>query len=99
MQERNFHLLMGGLLVTALVIDPAMSSILTNWSPPELGIFPIVIGFLWLARYAVWKNQCAERDARQVRNQILDTERRLSDRIESLARLLSDRRLRRGSDD
>ncbi|MCA8942303.1 MAG: hypothetical protein KDB80_07050 [Planctomycetes bacterium] len=98
MQERNFHLLMLGLLLTALCVDPVMSKLLDNWSPPEIGIFPIVVVFLWIARYAVWKSHCAERDTRRVREQVLETERRLSAQIESLARQLGDRRMRKGLD-
>lgn len=96
MQERNFHLLMTGLLLTALFVDPAMESILEQWSPPKLGSLPIVVGFVWLARYSVWKAHCAERDNRRLREQIVQLELRVAERIEAVERQISDRRMRRG---
>ncbi|MBK8978961.1 MAG: hypothetical protein IPM29_23925 [Planctomycetes bacterium] len=73
MTERNFHLLMGGVFVASIVAEQALAALLPTWNPPRLGFVSIVVGLVWVGRYAAWRAE-------------LDAERRrvLEDRIERL---------------
>ncbi len=53
--ERTFHLLMGGLFLGSCFLDEGMRTAFPSWSPPEANLITMVIGMIWVARYAAWK--------------------------------------------
>ncbi len=74
---RSFHLVMGGLLVGAIVFENAMPDVLPAWRTPRIGLLTLVVGLVWVGRYAAWRGELDD-----------ERERVLADRVERLERAL-----------
>ena len=96
-QERNFHLLMAGLFVTTLLVDPAMRSILESWRPPEIGFLTIIVGLVWIGRYTAWRSDVGEQQARKLRERLSAVERRAEEQHAQIEQILRSRKPRNGS--
>ena len=72
---RSFHLVMGGLMLASIVIENALPDVLPAWRMPNVGLLTLVVGLVWIGRYAAWR---AELDA--------ERQRVLADRIARLER-------------
>ncbi len=91
-QERNFHLLMGGLFLSSLVLDPAMRSIMPEWKPPAVGFVTLAVGLVWIGRYTWWRTGAHDREVKRLRERLDALEDRL-ERVEETQRADRARRL------
>lgn len=90
-QERNFHLLMGGVFLTSLVLDPALRSVMPAWHPPEVSFVTLVVGLVWLGRYFAWQTSNNSRRIKALRDRVDELEARLeaADSERSIPRRIS----------
>jgi hypothetical protein len=75
LKERNFHLLMAGLLLTSCFLDPAVRSVVPDWNPPRVGMVTLALALVWLGRWLAWRG-----------DRLDDQIRVLKDRAERLER-------------
>lgn len=80
--ERNFHLLMGGVFLCAVILENALPEILPAWNPPQIGFVTFIVGLVWVGRYAAWRSEL-----RAERERVLEA--RL-ERVEKLSQALED---------
>lgn len=73
--ERNFHLVMGGVFVVAVIIENALPKILPAWSPPQLGFLAFIVGLVWVGRYAAWRSELHDERDRVVDEKVERLER------------------------
>ena len=73
--ERGFHLWMGGLMVGAIVIENALPRILPIWRGPEIGLLTVVVGLVWVGRYAAWRAELDRERSRVLEDRIARLER------------------------
>ena len=71
LRENGFHLLMGALLLASSFLDPAMRTLLPTWRPPQVSFVTIVLGLIWVGRFAAHRM-----------HELLDRLRVLEDRTE-----------------
>jgi hypothetical protein len=74
--ERNFHWLMGALLLGSCFVDSLMRDALPTWNPPEASLVTMVIGLVWVGRFAAWRNARVGDDLRVLRDRIERLEQR-----------------------
>ena len=74
-EERNFHLLMGGLFMTSILLDPAIASVLDSWNPPDVTFVTLAVGLVWVGRYAAWRSSRADATIRELRERVDRLER------------------------
>ena len=80
--ERTFHLTMGGIFVTALLLENAAARYLPTWDPPTIGFVSFVVGLAWIGRYAAWRGELAAERERVAAARL--------DRLERLVATLED---------
>lgn len=83
--ERNFHLWMAVLLVTALVAERPLRAILPGFDPPAVTLVPLALCLTWLA--GTFQRRLRELTARL---QMLEEQRALDQRrMDELTRALA----------
>lgn len=55
LQENQFHLLMGVLLVGSLFVDRAARAALPAWNPPEVSVYTLVLGLIWMGMFTHYR--------------------------------------------
>ncbi len=64
LQERSFHLVMGGVFLASCFLDEVMRRAEIAWNVPQLGFVSTIIGAVWLWRYFGWRNELLEERVR-----------------------------------
>ncbi len=80
--ERNFHLLMAGLLLASTVLDSAMRRLLPAWNPPQVGFVTLALGLVWIALFAAYRIRRLDEALRVAEARIERLERREAERID-----------------
>ena len=57
LQENQFHLLMGLLLVGSLFVDRAARAVLPTWSPPDVSVFTLVLAVIWMGMFTHYRGE------------------------------------------
>ncbi|MFO1054895.1 MAG: hypothetical protein U1F36_21965 [Planctomycetota bacterium] len=75
--ERSFHLLLGTLLVLSLLVGRYARTWFPGWSPPQVDVITLVIGLVWVGRYAAWRGELSEETKKVADDRFTRLERRL----------------------
>lgn len=73
--EQNFHLMMGGVFLTTVIVEQFAQRLLPSWNPPDVGILTLVAATVWVARYAAWRNELSEEQHRVLISRVERLER------------------------
>ena len=76
LSENGFHWLMGALLLGSCFIDPLIQTALPTWDPPLPGLATVIIGLIWVGRFASWRLELAEESRRVLKDRVERLERR-----------------------
>ena len=87
-EERRFHLLMGGIFIASIVFDRAARSALPQWNPPSITLISLVVGLVWVGRYAACRIDQAQDSVRTLRDRLdaLEDWKRAEERRAAMAR-------------
>ncbi|MCC6670011.1 MAG: hypothetical protein IT458_03055 [Planctomycetes bacterium] len=74
--ERNFHLLMAGLVFVSTVLDDAVRDALSFWKPPPVSLVTLTLGLVWVGLHAARRSAEAQERLRDVEGRLDAAERR-----------------------
>lgn len=88
LSERQFHVLMGALLLASTVLDRVMENTLPAWDPPQVGLLTLVLGLIWVGLFAGYRGKNLEDRIRVTEDRL----ERAQNKIEALEVELAERR-------
>ncbi len=80
--ERQFHVLMGALLLGSLFLDRLMQNAISTWFSPSVGIVTLALGLVWVGLFAAFRARQADERVRVVEDRL--------ERLQQLVRSLED---------
>lgn len=80
--ERQFHFVMGALLFATTLVDPLMRSVMPSWRPPEIGFLTVVVGLVWIGRFAANRTKSLDHRTKTLEDRV----RWLEDELERTER-------------
>jgi len=75
--ERPFHWLMGALFLGSTFLDPAMRTVTSAWSPPQVSLMTLVIGLIWIGLFAGYRGKNLEDRLRVLEDRSQRAERKI----------------------
>ena len=88
LSERQFHMLMGALLLASTLPDRVMENALPAWDPPQVGLLTLVLGLIWVGLFAGYRGKNLEDRMRVMEDRL----ERAQNKIEALEVELEERR-------
>lgn len=85
--ERNFHLLMGALLLASLLLDRGVRGVLPSWNPPAVGLASLVLGLVWVGLFAAYRGRLLDDELRVLRDRAERSERKIAALEDTIRRM------------
>ncbi|MHC5066780.1 MAG: hypothetical protein ACYTG5_22730 [Planctomycetota bacterium] len=76
LSENGFHWLMGALLLGSCFLDPLIQRGLPSWDPPLPSLVTVIIGLIWVGRFASWRLELEEESNRVLKDRVERLERK-----------------------
>ena len=77
LDERKFHLLMGAVFLSAVILEEFLGSQATLWNPPRIGFVTFIVGMVWVGRYCGWRSELDAEQRRVLDDRLARQERRI----------------------
>jgi hypothetical protein len=74
--ERNFHLLMGALLLGSVLLDRLMRAALPAWQMPQVTLLTLVLGLIWIGLFTVHRVRTLQERLRVLEDRLQRNERK-----------------------
>ena len=81
LDERKFHLLMGAVFLSAVILEEFLGRQAALWNPPRIGFVTFIVGMVWVGRYAGWRSEL-DSELRRVLDERLARQERRIDALE-----------------
>jgi uncharacterized membrane protein len=78
LSERNFHVLMGALLLGSTILDRVLESATPSWNPPSVSLVTLAVGLVWVALFAGYRGRNIEQRMRVLEDRLERSERRVA---------------------
>jgi hypothetical protein len=85
LDEKQFHAVMGFLVLGSLVLDEQVKRVLPAWNAPKVTIVTFALGLVWIALFAAYRLRTLNQEIAGLRERV-DRLQRRADALEDDAR-------------